>query len=165
MTAEIDTTAAEKLAEAVTESVAEPTTSAAEPAEATKAPAAEAPAAAVVPAAPAEPAAEPAATKPAAEPAAGTAVVATTAETAAPAEVEDPQSNVFSIVGFLLAYIPLVGVVVNIIAINKAGKEGFDRWLAGWALGISITTTVGTLALVALGFWIGVEAAQSGFTF
>lgn len=145
MTAETDTQAAEKLAEAVTENLTEPITAAetteagAEPAEAT----------------------EVVETAKALETTTATEV----GEAVAVEEEEDPQSNVFSIVGFLLAYIPIVGVIVNLVALRKSGKEGFDHWVAGWALGISILTTLGTLALVGLGFWLGVEAAQAGFSF
>lgn len=144
MTAETDTQAAEKLAEAVTENLTEPITAAetteagAEPAEAT----------------------EVVETAKALE-----TTTATEVGEAVAVEEEDPQSNVFSIVGFLLAYIPIVGVIVNLVALRKSGKEGFDHWVAGWALGISILTTLGTLALVGLGFWLGVEAAQAGFSF
>ncbi|MCF4120376.1 hypothetical protein L1785_05230 [Antribacter sp. KLBMP9083] len=138
MTAETDTQAAEKLSEAVTENLAEPVTAVEATAETTE----------VVEA---------------------TKALETTgaveATEAVAIEEEDPQSNVFSIVGFLLAYIPIVGVIVNVIALRKSGKEGFDHWVAGWALGISILTTLGTLALVGLGFWLGVESAQAGFSF
>ncbi|RPF19526.1 hypothetical protein [Myceligenerans xiligouense] len=77
-------------------------------------------------------------------------------------EEEDPQTVVFSLVGFFLAYIPLVGVIVNAIAVVKAGKEGFDLFLAKWGLVLSILSTVGALLLVGLGFWLGVEAGRSG---
>lgn len=75
---------------------------------------------------------------------------------------EDPQTVVFSLVGFFLAYIPLVGVIVNWIAVVKAGKEGFDLFLAKWGLILAILSTVGALILVGLGFWLGLEAGRSG---
>ncbi|GAB3159669.1 hypothetical protein GCM10027059_06270 [Myceligenerans halotolerans] len=77
-------------------------------------------------------------------------------------EEEDPQTVVFSLVGFFLAYIPLVGVIVNAVAVVKAGKEGFDLFLAKWGLVLSILSTVGALLLVGLGFWLGLEAGRSG---
>lgn len=73
-------------------------------------------------------------------------------------EEEDPQTVVFSLVGFFLAYIPLIGVIVNGIAVVKAGKEGFDLFLARWGLVLSILSTLGALILVGLGFWLGVES-------
>ncbi|MBO0609473.1 hypothetical protein [Myceligenerans salitolerans] len=89
--------------------------------------------------------------------------VATTSDVATTTvEEEDPQTVVFSLVGFFLAYIPLVGVIVNAIAVVKAGKEGFDLFLAKWGLVLAILSTVGALILVGLGFWIGLEAGRSG---
>ncbi|MBL0886124.1 hypothetical protein [Myceligenerans indicum] len=78
------------------------------------------------------------------------------------AEEEDPQTVVFSLVGFFMAYIPIVGVIVNAIAVAKAGKEGFDLFLAKWGLVLAILSTVGALILVGLGFWLGVEVGSSG---
>lgn len=83
--------------------------------------------------------------------------VATTEAT----EEEDPQTVVFSLVGFFMAYIPIIGVIVNAIAVVKAGKEGFDLFLAKWGLILSILSTVGALILVGLGFWLGLEVGQS----
>ncbi|MBE1877060.1 hypothetical protein [Myceligenerans pegani] len=93
------------------------------------------------------------------------AVTEATSTDVAKAEVveeEDPQTVVFSLVGFFLAYIPLVGVIVNGIAVAKAGKEGFDLFLAKWGLVLAILSTVGALILVGLGFWLGLEAGRSG---
>lgn len=93
------------------------------------------------------------------------AVTEATQSDAAPAEAveeEDPQTVVFSLVGFFLAYIPLVGVIVNAIAVAKAGKEGFDLFLAKWGLILAILSTVGALILVGLGFWMGLEAGRTG---
>lgn len=89
------------------------------------------------------------------------APVATETETAvaAPAtpaeDEEDPQSTVFSLVTFFLAALPIIGVILNSIAVARAGKEGFDLWLARWGLALAIIETVGALLLVALGYYFG----------
>ncbi|MCP2265147.1 hypothetical protein ACFQHV_12200 [Promicromonospora thailandica] len=104
---------------------------------------------------------------PAAEAPAGTAVataVATetaVASLAAEDEEEDPQTTVFSLVTFFLAALPVIGVVLNAIAVARAGKEGFDLWLARWGLALAILETVGALALVALGYWLGFATASA----
>ncbi|GAB4087214.1 hypothetical protein GCM10028784_38440 [Myceligenerans cantabricum] len=77
-------------------------------------------------------------------------------------EYEDPNTVVFSLVGFFMAYIPIVGVIVNGVAVGRAGKEGFDLFLAKWGLVLAIVSTIGSLALVGLGFWLGIEAGRSG---
>lgn len=98
---------------------------------------------------------------------AGTAVATTTANetvVAAPVaeeEEEDPQTTVFSLLTFFLAAIPLVGVVLNAIAVKRAGKEGFDLWLARWGLALSILETLGALILVGLGYWLGFATATA----
>jgi hypothetical protein len=99
-----------------------------------------------------------------------TAVAAT--EVAAPAAVavpaaagtgesqeEDPQTAVFSLVTFFLAALPVIGVILNSIAVARAGKEGFDLWLARWGLALAIIETVGALALVGLGYYLGLLTA------
>jgi hypothetical protein len=75
---------------------------------------------------------------------------------------EDPNTVVFSLMGFFLAYIPFVGVVVNAIAVVKAGKEGFDLFLARWGLVLAILSTIGALILVGAGIWIGLELGRNG---
>lgn len=92
-----------------------------------------------------------------ATPAAETAVTApdTTPET----EEEDPQTTVFSLVTFFLAALPIIGVVLNAIAVARAGKEGFDLWLARWGLALAIIETIGALALVGLGYYLGLLTA------
>src|SRR5690606_2200587 len=82
-----------------------------------------------------------------------TAVAAPAAEAE---EEEDPQTTVFSLVTFFLAALPIIGVVLNAIAVARAGKEGFDLWLARWGLALAIIETVGALALVGLGYYLGV---------
>jgi FtsZ-interacting cell division protein ZipA len=87
-----------------------------------------------------------------------TPAVAETA-VAAPAEAveeEDPQTTVFSLLTFFLAALPIIGVVLNAIAVARAGKEGFDLWLARWGLALAIIETIGALALVGLGYYLGV---------
>lgn len=84
------------------------------------------------------------------------------ADVATPEDTEDPNTVVFSLVGFFLAYIPIVGAIVNGIAVGRAGKEGFDLFLAKWGLVLAILSTVGSLLLVGLGFWIGLEAGRGG---
>lgn len=86
-------------------------------------------------------------------PAAETAVVPATAEPVV--EEEDPQTTVFSLVTFFLAALPVIGVVLNAIAVARAGKEGFDLWIARWGLALAIIETVGALALVGLGYYLG----------
>lgn len=80
-------------------------------------------------------------------------------EVAAPAVEEDPQTAVFSLVTFFLAALPVVGVILNAIAVARAGKEGFDLWLARWGLALAILETVGALALVGLGYYLGLLTA------
>jgi hypothetical protein len=75
---------------------------------------------------------------------------------AAVAEEEDPQTAVFSLLTFFLAALPVIGVILNAIAVARAGKEGFDLWLARWGLALAIIETVGALALVGLGYYLGV---------
>ncbi|MFD2793961.1 hypothetical protein ACFS27_10430 [Promicromonospora vindobonensis] len=91
-----------------------------------------------------------------AEPAPETAVVAGAAETV---EEEDPQTTVFSLLTFFLAALPVIGVILNAIAVARAGKEGFDLWLARWGLALAIIETIGALALVALGYYLGMLTA------
>lgn len=113
------------------------------------------------------PAAEPqtVATEAATEATTGTAVAATETAVGAPdaaaeaTEEEDPQSTVFSLVTFFLAALPVIGVVLNAIAVARAGKEGFDLWLARWGLALAIIETIGALALVGLGYYLGMLAA------
>lgn len=107
------------------------------------------------------PASEVAASEAAAEaPVAETVVAAAATEVAAPAaEEEDPQTAVFSLVTFFLAALPVVGVILNSIAVARAGKEGFDLWLARWGLALAILETVGALALVGLGYYFGLLTA------
>ncbi|MFC4631750.1 hypothetical protein ACFO6V_26150 [Promicromonospora alba] len=93
--------------------------------------------------------------------AAATPVAAETA-VAAPAaavEEEDPQTAVFSLLTFFLAALPVIGVILNAIAVARAGKEGFDLWLARWGLALAIIETLGALALVGLGYYLGVLSA------
>lgn len=93
--------------------------------------------------------------------AAATPVAAETA-VAAPAaavEEEDPQTAVFSLLTFFLAALPVIGVILNAIAVARAGKEGFDLWLARWGLALAILETLGALALVGLGYYLGVLSA------
>jgi hypothetical protein len=80
---------------------------------------------------------------------------------AAPAatEEEDPQTTVFSLLTFFLAALPVIGVVLNAIAVARAGKEGFDLWLARWGLALAIIETLGALALVGLGYYLGTLSA------
>jgi hypothetical protein len=78
---------------------------------------------------------------------------------AAAAEEEDPQTAVFSLLTFFLAALPVIGVILNAIAVARAGKEGFDLWLARWGLALSIIETIGALALVGLGYYLGVLSA------
>lgn len=92
-----------------------------------------------------------------AAPAAAATAVAT--EVAAPAAEEDPQTTVFSLITFFLAALPIVGVILNSIAVARAGKEGFDLWLARWGLALAIIETVGALALVGLGYYLGLLTA------
>jgi len=89
-----------------------------------------------------------------------TPVAAETA-VAAPAAVEeeDPQTAVFSLLTFFLAALPVIGVILNAIAVARAGKEGFDLWLARWGLALAIIETLGALALVGLGYYLGVLSA------
>lgn len=89
-----------------------------------------------------------------AAPATAETVVATPA-----AEEEDPQTTVFSLLTFFLAALPVIGVVLNAIAVARAGKEGFDLWLARWGLALAIIETIGALALVGLGYYLGVVTA------
>lgn len=98
----------------------------------------------------AAPAAEATAVAVAAPAAAETAVAAPAA-----AEEEDPQTTVFSLLTFFLAALPVIGVVLNAIAVARAGKEGFDLWLARWGLALAIIETIGALALVGLGYYLG----------
>ncbi|WP_129787387.1 hypothetical protein [Promicromonospora panici] len=122
------------------------------------------------------PAAEDAAAAPVAETQAAPALVETAAvtEQAAPAaevavappaatgsavEEEEPQTTVFSLLTFFLAALPVIGVVLNAIAVARAGKEGFDLWLARWGLALAIIETIGALALVGLGYYLGMLAA------
>ncbi|WP_454860604.1 hypothetical protein [Promicromonospora soli] len=84
-------------------------------------------------------------------------VAAPTAEAAV--EEEDPQTAVFSLLTFFLAALPVIGVILNAIAVARAGKEGFDLWLARWGLALAIIETVGALALVGLGYYLGVLTA------
>lgn len=86
-----------------------------------------------------------------------TAVAAVAADEAA--EEEDPQTTVFSLLTFFLAALPVIGVVLNAIAVARAGKEGFDLWLARWGLALAIIETVGALALVGLGYYLGLLTA------
>ena len=75
------------------------------------------------------------------------------------AEEEEPQSTVFSLVTFFLAALPIIGVILNAIAVARAGKEGFDLWLARWGLALAIIETVGALLLVGLGYYFGLLSA------
>jgi hypothetical protein len=86
-----------------------------------------------------------------------TAVAAVAADEAA--EEEDPQTTVFSLLTFFLAALPVIGVVLNAIAVARAGKEGFDLWLARWGLALAIIETIGALALVGLGYYLGLLTA------
>lgn len=66
--------------------------------------------------------------------------------------VEDPQSNVLAIVGFVLAFVaPPIGIILSAIAVSKAGKTGIDSKLAKWGLALSIIFTVLYLVFVTLG--------------
>jgi len=114
--------------------------------------------------------AAPAAVEPApdvAAPVAETATAVATTEVAAAvavatpaaAEEEDPQTAVFSLVTFFLAALPVIGVILNAIAVARAGKEGFDLWLARWGLALAIIETVGALLLVGLGYYFGLLTA------
>jgi hypothetical protein len=115
--------------------------------------------------------AAPAAVEPApdaAAPVAETATAVAATEVAAPiavatpagaAEEEDPQTAVFSLVTFFLAALPVIGVILNAIAVARAGKEGFDLWLARWGLALAIVETVGALLLVGLGYYFGLLTA------
>ncbi|MFD6140681.1 hypothetical protein [Promicromonospora sp. NPDC060271] len=78
---------------------------------------------------------------------------------AAAVEEEEPQTAVFSLLTFFLAALPVIGVILNAIAVARAGKEGFDLWLARWGLALSIIETLGALALVGLGYYLGVLSA------
>lgn len=78
---------------------------------------------------------------------------------AAAVEEEDPQTAVFSLLTFFLAALPVIGVILNAIAVARAGKEGFDLWLARWGLALAIIETLGALALVGLGYYLGVLSA------
>lgn len=91
-----------------------------------------------------------------ATPAPETAVVA---GTSAAVEEEDPQTTVFSLLTFFLAALPVIGVILNAIAVARAGKEGFDLWLARWGLALAIIETIGALALVGLGYYLGMLTA------
>lgn len=93
-----------------------------------------------------------------AAPAAGTAVAAP-GDSVETAEEEDPQTTVFSLLTFFLAALPVIGVILNAIAVARAGKEGFDLWLARWGLALAIIETVGALALVGLGYYLGMLTA------
>lgn len=86
------------------------------------------------------------------------AAVAAPAAAAEAAEEEDPQTTVFSLLTFFLAALPIIGVILNAIAVARAGKEGFDLWLARWGLALAIIETVGALALVGLGYYLGTLA-------
>lgn len=125
----------------------------------------EAKAEAEAPAAETAPVETAAATSPAEAVTAAAVAVATpvAAETAvaAPAAVEeeDPQTAVFSLLTFFLAALPVIGVILNAIAVARAGKEGFDLWLARWGLALAIIETLGALALVGLGYYLGVLSA------
>ncbi|MDR7383368.1 hypothetical protein [Promicromonospora iranensis] len=90
-----------------------------------------------------------------------TPAVAETAVTAPAEDVEeeDPQTTVFSLLTFFLAALPIIGVILNAIAVARAGKEGFDLWLARWGLALAIIETIGALALVGLGYYLGVLSA------
>lgn len=79
---------------------------------------------------------------------------------AAAVEEEDPQTAVFSLLTFFLAALPVIGVILNAIAVARAGKEGFDLWLARWGLALAIIETLGALALVGLGYYLGVLSAS-----
>ncbi|WP_369370299.1 hypothetical protein AB1046_16070 [Promicromonospora sp. Populi] len=81
------------------------------------------------------------------------------AETTAVVVEEEPQSTVFSLVTFFLAALPIIGVILNAIAVARAGKEGFDLWLARWGLALAIIETVGALLLVGLGYYFGLLSA------
>lgn len=89
------------------------------------------------------------------------AAVATQTVETEPAKVgeEDPQSTVFSLLTFFFAALPVIGIVLNAIAIARAGKEGFDLWLARWGLALAIAETVGALALVGFGYYLGILTA------
>jgi hypothetical protein len=105
--------------------------------------------------------AAPAAVEPAPDAAAPVAEAATAvaATPAGAAEEEDPQTAVFSLVTFFLAALPVIGVILNAIAVARAGKEGFDLWLARWGLALAIVETVGALLLVGLGYYFGLLTA------
>ncbi|GAA4691152.1 hypothetical protein APR04_005890 [Promicromonospora umidemergens] len=79
--------------------------------------------------------------------------------TSAEAVEEDPQTTVFSLLTFFLAALPVIGVILNAIAVARAGKEGFDLWLARWGLALAIIETIGALALVGLGYYLGMLTA------
>lgn len=65
--------------------------------------------------------------------------------------VQDPQSNVLAIVGFVLAFVASpIGIIVSAIAVSKAGKAGIDSKLAKWGLGLSIVFTVLYVVIVIL---------------
>lgn len=90
-----------------------------------------------------------------------TALVTTPAEPDVEPVVEeaDPQTTVFSLVTFFLAALPVIGVILNAIAVARAGKEGFDLWIARWGLALAIIETVGALLLVGLGYYFGLLSA------
>jgi hypothetical protein len=94
-----------------------------------------------------------------ATPASTETAVAVPSASAETAEEEDPQTTVFSLVTFFLAALPVIGVVLNAIAVARAGKEGFDLWLARWGLALAIIETIGALALVGLGYYLGMLTA------
>ena len=94
-----------------------------------------------------------------ATPAPAETAVATPGASAEAAEEEDPQTTVFSLLTFFLAALPVIGVVLNAIAVARAGKEGFDLWLARWGLALAIIETIGALALVGLGYYLGMLTA------
>ena len=95
---------------------------------------------------------------PAVETATEEVVVAAATGTVATTE-EEPQNTVFSLVTFFLAALPVIGVILNSIAVARAGKEGFDLWLARWGLALAIIETVGALALLGLGYYLGMLTA------
>ncbi|WP_036971054.1 hypothetical protein, partial [Promicromonospora kroppenstedtii] len=90
---------------------------------------------------------------------AAAAAVAAPAPAVVEEEEEDPQTTVFSLVTFFLAALPIIGVVLNAIAVARAGKEGFDLWLARWGLALAIVETVGALILVGIGYYFGLLTA------
>ena len=50
-------------------------------------------------------------------------------------------------------------MILNAIAVARAGKEGFDLWLAKWGLALAIVETVGALILVGIGYYFGLLTA------